>query len=353
MRKALITGGVVLGVLLLVGAGTGYWIVFKGNTLDYEGARSVYIPRGASYGQALDSLGTDVLDSRRTFDWMARATGWGDQIKAGHYRIESGASNKAMLGKLRRGLQAPVSITIPPGTRPEVVAAVAGRDMAFTQKEFLSALRDTAFVSNLGTDTTHLFGHLRPETYKFYWLNSPKQVIRSIKEQADDHYSRMRAQADSLPVDLSMKEVLNLASIVQWETSRNEEKPRIAGVYMNRLQEEMPLQADPTVQYGILQKEGQKRRLLYEDYGLQHPYNTYNYRGLPPGPITNPSASSVRAVLNPESHDYRYFVAKTNGSGHTFSRTLSEHNRAADRYRQAMRQRRDSVRKADSSNAGS
>jgi UPF0755 protein len=133
--------------------------------------------------------------------------------------------------------------------------------------------------------------------------------------------------------------VLNLAAIVEWEAHLEEEKPRIAGVYLNRLRAGWPLQADPTVQYALLQIEGQKRRLLFRDYQIDHPYNTYRVQGLPPGPITNPSPTSIQAVLNPEQHDYFYFVAKGDG-GHLFSRTLAEHNRAAEAYYALMRQRR-------------
>ena len=156
MRKKLLIGLLVVGLLGLIAVGVGYWIVMTPNTGSYpEGveARGVQIPQGATFAQALDSLeARGVLGNRQTFAWMARATGWCDQIKAGHYRIAEGASNYDMLQKLRRGLQDPVRLTIPPGTRPEVVAAVAARDMAFSKEDFLAALRDTALAADLGTD---------------------------------------------------------------------------------------------------------------------------------------------------------------------------------------------------------
>ncbi len=328
--------GLVLG---LIAAGVGYWVIYAPNTLDYEGKRGVKIPRGAGFAQVLDSLeANNILDSRRTLAWLGRATGWDEQLDAGFYRIESGASNYDILDKIRRGLQDPVHVTIPPGSRPEVVAAVAARDMAFPADSFLTALRDTALAHALGTDTTHLFGYLMPETYYFYWLTPAEDVIRRAKEQFDEFYTEeMAARADSLR--LTKAEVATLASIIQWETAVVEEKDRIAGVYLNRLEIGMALQADPTIQYAILQEEGQTRRLFFSDYEIAHPYNTYNYRGLPPGPITNPSASSIRAVLNAEEHGYLYFVASP-GGGHYFSETYSEHLRAADRYYEAMREQR-------------
>ncbi len=340
MKKLLLFGGALLA-LALIGAGVGYWIVFGSNTPAYEGERGVKIPRGASFQAALDSLeAAGVVRSRRTLRWVGQASGWGGQVKAGYYTFESGASNYDVLSTLRRGLQSPVRVTIPPGTRPEVVAAVAARDMAFPADSFRAALRDTAFAAGLGTDTTHLFGYLLPETYQFYWLASPRAVIRRAREAYDRLYAEHAARADSL--GLSPSDVATLASIIEWETGLPEEKARVAGVYLNRLRIGMPLQADPTVQYAVMEREGNKRRLFYQDYDIEHPYNTYNYRGLPPGPLTNPSPSSIRAVLQPDAHDYLYFVATGTG-GHIFSETLRQHNRAAQQYYDTMRARRDSL----------
>ena len=338
MRKNLLIGIAVLLLLGLLAASAGAWIVFSSNTETYEEPRSLYIPRGAEFEQIVDSLNTrDIIASAATFSWMAKLTGWGAQIDAGHYRIPSGASNYNILSKLRRGEQDPVRVTIPPGTRPEVVAAVAARDMAFPADSFLAALNDTSLARSLGTDTTHLFGYMLPETYSFYWLTSEERVITRIKEHFDNFFTaEMAARADSL--GLTTDEVVSLAAIVQWETSLNSEKPRVAGVYLNRLRIGMALQADPTVQYALLETEGQKRRLRYVDYDIEHPYNTYNFRGLPPGPITNPSASSIRAVVNAEDHDYLYFVANIEG-GHTFNETLRAHNRDARAFHRALDRR--------------
>lgn len=324
---------------LLVG-GTAAWFMFGQNTKNYDEARGVKIPRSASFDTVVDSLkAARILRSARTFSWMARATGWGDQIKAGYYEIESGGSNYDLLNTLRKGLQKPIRLTIPPGTRPEVVAAVIGRDMDYDRQEVLDALRDPAFAAELGTDTTHLFGYMLPETYSFYWLTPPRTIIRRIKQQTDSFFDEeMMARADSL--GLSKDDVLILAGIVEWETAVTKEKPTVAGVYLNRLRTPgWRLQADPTVQYAIMQREGQKRRLFNVDYQINHPYNTYRIDGLPPGPITNPAPSSIRAVLNPDKHNYMYFVAKGDGS-HVFSRTLAEHNRAARRFHSLMRERR-------------
>ncbi len=340
MSKKLLRIGLILALAGLLAGVVGAWLIFGPNTLDYEGERSVKIPPGTGFAAVMDSLEAGgVLASRSTFALMANLTGWGSQIKAGHYAFERGQSNYDLLNTLRKGLQTPIRLTIPPGSRPEVVAAVAGRDMYFDADDFLAALRDPTLAGKLGTDTTRLFSYLLPETYHFYWLNDAPTVVRRIKQQFDTFYDAdMRRRADSLR--LSTDDVLSLAAIVEWETSVEAEKARIAGVYLNRLRRGWPLQADPTVQYAILQREGQKRRLLYRDYDLAHPYNTYRFQGLPPGPITNPSPSSIRAVIGAERHAYLFFVASPDG-GHTFNTTLAGHNRDAarfHRYMQAQRQ---------------
>lgn len=339
MRRKLVIAALVIAGLIGAAGIIGFWIAFGPNTQIYDDARGVGIRPGSDFSAVVDSLKSrGILQSEDTFTLVARATGWGDQVKAGYYTFESGQSNYDILQKLRRGLQEPVRLTIPPGTRPMVIAAVAGRDMFFDPAEFDSALADPELAERLGTDTTALFGYMLPDTYHFYWLTSAANTIAKIKGEFDRYWeNELKAGADTL--NLTKLDVVTLASIVEWETAVAEEKPTVAGVYVNRLRIGMKLDADPTVQFAVLQREGQKRRLLYEDYRVPHPYNTYLRAGLPPGPITNPSRSSLKAAVNPEDHAYLYFVAKGDGT-HAFSRTLSEHNRAARRYHQLMRERR-------------
>ncbi len=331
---------VLIFAALVGGAGIiGFWIGLGPNTQIYDGARGVGIPPGSDFASVVDSLeSAGILHSKDTFSWVARVTGWADQVKAGYYTFESGTSNYDILQKLRRGLQEPVRLTIPPGTRPEVIAAVAGRDMFFDPADFRNALSDPALAESLGTDTTSLFAYMLPETYFFYWLTSAPTTIAKIKGEFDRLWmDELKPGADTL--NLTKQDVVTLASIIEWETSISDEKPAVAGVYVNRLRLGMKLDADPTVQFAVLQREGFKRRLLYEDYRIEHPYNTYRRAGLPPGPLTNPSTSSLRAAVNPVDHNYLYFVAKGDGS-HVFSRTLAEHNRAARRFHQLMREQR-------------
>ena len=334
----------VLVVLGLLAAGFAYWVLFAPNSNPFEGQRGVKLPAGTGFEAAMDSLeAAGLLSSRTSFRLAGTLTTWGRQLKPGHYRFDAGANNWTLLRKIRSGRQDPIRVTVPPGVRPQVFAAVIQKQLDTPADSLLEALRDTALAAELGTDTAHLFGTMRPNTYDIYWTTSARGVVARLHEEWERWWTDARkARADTL--GLSPDEVTTLASIVEWEARQPAERPRIAGVYLNRLfgrgGPRMRLQADPTVQYAIMQREGGRmRRLLYADYATESPYNTYRVDGLPPGPLNNPSESSMAAELDAEDHGYFYFVADGTGT-HTFSRTLAEHNRAAARYRTLKREER-------------
>lgn len=339
MRSQYLFGLLVL-LLLGLGAGLGGAVLFGPNTGPYEDARGVVLPEGTSLDAAIDSLEAEnILVSSTTFRLVATITGWGEQLKAGHYRVAPLTSNYRLLDMLRRGLQAPVRVTIPPGSRPSPVAKVVGTRLKTDSSSIHAALRDTSLARELGTTPERLFGYMLPETYEFYWQAPPETVVRRIKQSFDRFYEQeLAAGAETL--GLTKREVVTLASIVEWEALQDAEKSTIAGVYLNRLEQGWRLQADPTIQYVLLDTKGERTgRVLYGDLEIDHPYNTYRNRGLPPGPITNPSPTSLRAAVQPDEHEYFYFAADGSG-GHTFSRTLQEHNRAAQEYHQMLDERR-------------
>jgi UPF0755 protein len=171
-----------------------------------------------------------------------------------------------------------------------------------------------------------------PDTYLTYWTRSPKEIVNQIlrefdKRVIDQHEGRFQE------LDYTPDEIVTLASIVEWEAKISEEKPVISGLYWNRLNRGMLLQADPTVNYAL----GERRRLLFEDYEFDHPFNTYVNKGLPPGPITNPSLSTIEATLYPQDHDYLYMVANPEG-GHVFTKTFREHQRESEKWRIWLRE---------------
>lgn len=335
--KRLFLAALVLGAL---GGGAVYWLMFMPNTPGYDGYRGAILPPGSSFETVTDSLeSAGLLGSRTSFEWAATLTGWRRQLKPGYYRFEAGANNLALLDKIRKGRQDPVRVTVPPGTRPAVLAAILRRDLNADSADVHDAFSDQEFARELGTDTTHLFGYMRPNSFDIYWTTDGRGAIRRLKQEWDRFWTdEMEAKAAAM--NLSKEDVLTVASIVEWEARKDDEKPTIAGVYLNRLRIGMKLDADPTVQYALMKQDGGRmRRLFYADYRTPSPYNTYLRPGLPPGPITNPSEASIRAVVNPAQHEYLYFVADGTG-GHVFSRTLAEHNRAAAAYRRMIREQR-------------
>ena len=330
----------LLFILLLLGLALIAKVRYSSATTDFEGSRSVIFPSGSSFEAVQDSLDSAGIAKKSSlFSLFGTATGWRRQMKPGHYSFESGASIYDLYDRIRKGLQTPIKVTIPPGTRPGVVAAVLRRDLAIDSTKFREALRNEDLLESLGTDDLHAFGHLLPETYNIYWGSDEEAVVKRLHREAKSFYDRESKDA-KMDVDLNRDEVIRMASIVEWEARLDEEKPRIAGVYLNRLKRRMRLQADPTVQYALMQADGGRmRRLLFKDYKFESVFNTYTNDGLPPGPINNPSPTSIKAVLNPEKHDYIYFVANGDGS-HRFSKTLAQHNRAAREYRALMKVRR-------------
>ena len=338
-RSRILYATVGLSLVAVLATGIGAWVVFGASTPSFDGRRTVTIPQ-RDFDATVDVLQErGVLASATSFRLVASVTGWDQQVKPGHYAFEAGASAYDILDTIRRGLQAPVRVTIPPGRQAEGVAAVMGRELKFSKADFLFAVRDTALAEELGTDARSLFGYMLPETYEFYWQTPAPEVVRRVKQQFDRYYdAQLAVAADS--ADLTKQEVVTLASIVEWEAYREDEKATIAGVYLNRLDDRWKLQADPTIQFVLIDTEGERtRRVLYKHLEIDHPYNTYRNRGLPPGPITNPAPSTLRAVVYPEDHGYFYFAADGTG-GHRFSRTLREHNRAARAYHRMLDERK-------------
>ena len=327
-----------LGSVLLA-CGLAVWLTFLAKPPTFTEARWVRIYGGASLGAVADLLAAEgLLAQRLAFVLSAKATGWDDQIKAGCYKFDQGTSAYRVLRRLRAGEQTAVRVTIPSGSRPKYAARRAARHMLFADEDFMAALADSTLATDLGTDTRHLFSYMLPDTYHFYCTTHARDVVRRIKREMDAFFADSLAALGALH-DLDRDEVISLAGIVEWETNVDKEKARVAGVYLNRLQRHWPLQADPTVQYALIELEGSKRRLLYADYRLQHPYNTYLYWGFPPGPITNPGRASLLAAANPELHTYMFFVARPEG-GHAFNVTLRGHNSDVARLRAYLRQRR-------------
>lgn len=276
----------------------------------------------------LNQVEADFVES--DLRWAAKILGW-KTFKAGHYLLHSTNGFEQVLSKLGRGLQDPVKYRLRPGQTPGRLAKSFSWSFKADSAAFFAAISDTLKAEQLGLSLAGYFGRMLPATYEFYWDSKPEKIIEGVLSE----FNRKVAQLPFSSSALDLNDALALASIVEWEAARDDEKPRIAGLYVNRLNRRMRLQADPTVNYAI----GERRRLYYDDYRVNHPFNTYKIRGLPPGPITNPSLSSIRAALQPEKHDYLYMVAEKGGTGyHVFTKTYADHRRESRKWTKWLRE---------------
>lgn len=317
--------------------------LFSASVLPYRigAARPVDIPRGSTLGSIADSLAAnDVLRDRYVFMLMARLSSSASRLQSGYYKFPERASAADILAILVAGShQAAVRVTIREGLTIKRIAAVLAKEAGFDADDVIALSRDRDFIDSLGLDVRHLEGYLLPDTYDIRFDATPRQVLaRMAAAMRRQFTAEFLARMDER--GLSMHKVLTMASLVEGETRLAEERARVAGVYYNRLRRGMLLQADPTVQYII--PDG-PRRLLYSDLAINSPYNTYMYRGLPPGPVNNPGVGAIRAALWPEEHGFYYFVADGSG-GHTFSRNYEEHLKAVAVYRKIQRRAADNRR---------
>ncbi len=241
-------------------------------------------------------------------------------FRPGRYEMKPSYSYEEFLNKLSRGLQDPMRIVINGGMEPERFITRVATQLRFNPDELRLAMKDSTLLEELEVDPKALIGRMVPNTYEIYWTVSPEQFIRRMMQEFDKAvfvpYGDRAAE-----IGLTIDEVTTLASIIEWEVRHVDEKPRVSGVYWNRLNRRMLLQADPTVNFAI----GERRRLFNSDYLFDHPYNTYRVRGLPPGPINNPRITSIQAALYPENHNFLFMVAQPGTGYHTFTTNYTDH----------------------------
>ena len=316
-----------------------YWIynaIFSPNTRFGGDQAEVYIASDANFNQVRDSL-RPLLEDISTFEAVARRKGYSTHVRAGKYILIKGMNNNEIINTLRSANR-PVMVSF---NNQESLPDLAGRIAQQIEADSLSlitAFNDPGFLAANGFDRDSKLGMYIPNSYEFFWNTKAEAFRDRMKTEYDRFWNGERLKkAESL--GLSPEEAIALAAIVQKETVKVEERPRVAGVYLNRIERGMLLQADPTVIYAIKRETGNFdtiiKRVLYRDLEMDSPYNTYKYAGIPPGPISMPDISSIDAVLSPEKHDYLYFVADISNFGyHLFAKTLLQHNRNKLQYTQ-------------------
>ena len=315
------------------------WILMVGCEAPGSAPVELVVPAGASFSTVTDTLvARDIVTSPRLFRAYARFRGADRQVKSGRYALTPGAPWSEILDALTRGRVVTVPVTIPEGFRITQIAPRIAEVSGVDTDSALATLLQPGVDSAYSVPGPGLEGYLFPDTYRFAAGVSVETVVQAMTQRYRAVWTpERRARLDSL--DMSERDLVTLASIVQAEARREDEMPRIASVYHNRLRLGWLLQADPTVLYAL---GGPRPRLLFAaiDSVAESPYNTYRQPGLPPGPIGAPGDAAIEAALHPATEPYLYFVARMDGS-HVFTRTLSEHNRAVAESRREQAQARE------------
>lgn len=328
----------ILLLLIIAAAGVGYLlytVIFSPNVWVRKGQTSVFIPSGATYEMVLDSLyNQGIIIHRNDFEWLAKHKSYPELIKPGHYLIQDGLNNNELINLLRAGLQSPVDVTFNNVRTIEQLAGRISKQIETDSLSLIQLLQDSGYISQLGFTAQTIPALFIPNTYEFYWNTDANAFVSRMLQEYRKFWNEIRL-AKAAEIGLSPSEVSTLASIVDKETNKQDEKATIAGVYINRLKAGWRLQADPTLVFAAGNFE--IKRVLDVHKLIESPYNTYKYGGLPPGPITIPAPTTIDAVLNYENHQYFFFCAKDDLSGyHAFAVTNREHDLNAYRYRRAL-----------------
>ena len=313
-----------------------YQAFFSPNTLvDSDAPALLKVSQDANFKQVSDSLiQKGIVNDLVTFSFVAKIMDYQEAVKPGLYKIDPKMSNRELIRLLRSGQQTPVNITFNNVRTKRDLAEKITRNLEIETSDFLEILEDSAYAAKFGLKKETVLSLFIPNTYEVYWNVTAVDLFdRMYKEHNRFWTEERKAKAAKLGMDPT--EVSTLASIVQAETAKADERPKVAGVYINRLKRNMPLQADPTLIFAL--GDFEIKRVLNVHKEIESPYNTYKYTGLPPGPINLPDISALEAVLNPQNHSYLYFCAKEDFSGyHAFATNLRDHMINARRYQQAL-----------------
>jgi UPF0755 protein len=305
--------------------------IYKVNTVK-EGF--LYIPTNSTFTE-VENLVRPFLNRVKPFIWVANKKNYPNTIKPGKYFISEGMNNNELVNLLRSGKQIPVKVSFNNQDTFQKLAGRISQQIEADSISLLNSFNNQEFIQQNGFNQYTAIGMYIPNTYEFFWNTSADAFVKKMLQEYKIFWNTSRLEK-AKKQQLSPIEVMNLASIVQKETAMVSERPIVAGLYLNRLHNNWPLQADPTVIFALKIKFGEDtiiKRVLKKDLEIASPYNTYKNIGLPPGPITMPDITSVEAVLNAKQHDYYYMCASITKIGeHEFAKTLSQHNRNAVKY---------------------
>ena len=342
-KKLLLRVVVSVFLLLLITLGLSYaWfykLAFKQNLqLSQDKTELIYISTGSKLTDVVNALTqSGWLVDKSSFIWMAEFMNYDDKIKPGRYRLKDGMSNRELVSLLRSGKQEPVKLVLQSLRTTEQLAGRVAQKLEVDSTELSSLLNDNDYLSEFSLKPETAICMFLANTYEFYWNTSADQFIRRMFNEYNKFWSDERLE-NAKRLGLSKVDAQIIASVVVQESNRRDEWSTIAGVYINRLKIGMALQADPTVKFALQDFELKRIRSVHTKF--DSPYNTYKYKGLPPGPIYMTGQQSIDAILNYKSHNYLYFCAKPDRSGyHVFSKSYSKHLINARRYHRSLNAR--------------
>ena len=331
LKKGII---LIISLLFIIGGflAYNYYVkIYKPNTIK-EG--DLYIPSSSKFSD-VENLVRPFLKRVKPFVWVANKKNYPNTIKPGKYKITKGMNNNDLVNLLRSGKQTPVKVSFNNQDTFEKLAGRISEQIEADSISLLNSFNDISFIQENEFSKNTALGMYIPNTYEFYWNTSAESFRKKMLNEYRNFWNTSRLEK-AKKLNLSPNEVITLASIVQKETATVSERPMVAGLYLNRLRDKWPLQADPTIIFALKLELGEDtiiKRVLKKDLDIASPYNTYKNTGLPPGLIAMPDITSIDAVLNATNHNYYYMCASVTKIGtHEFAKTLSQHNKNAFKY---------------------
>ncbi|MES2332945.1 MAG: endolytic transglycosylase MltG [Bacteroidota bacterium] len=321
-----------LACLLIIGI---YWLFFTSST-SFDGKSKYFIVRSKDQTSILEEMKSNgIISNGAAFSFLAARMGVWDKIKPGKYEVEKGANMIAIARMLKNGKQAEIKLVINRLRLKEDLAKLIGKNFSSDSTEVMRYISSNDSLKEYGVDTSSLFTMIIPNTYIFYWNDPLSRIFRKLATTKTAFWANKDRLKKAEAIGLTPEQVYTLASIVEEETNYDADKFKIASVYLNRLNTNMPLQACPTIKYAM--KDFTLTR-IYEKYLFNpSPYNTYRRPGLPPGPICTPASKTIDIILDAPKTDYLFFVAKSDFSGyHHFSSNFKEHSEYARAYQKAL-----------------
>lgn len=325
---------IVLTVFLLLLMFGMSWFFNNNNLVQHEPVK-IHIKKGMTFKEIVDTLHKyKLINSKTSFQTIGRILGVERKIKSGYHLLHYGKSNYEYLNFLVTGKNlANIIVTIPEGLTLNEIAQLFENVFDFTKEDFLKIASDSTLLKEYEVDHKTFEGYLMPDTYEFAEIDNPEIVLRVLAKEFKKFYDE-KIKPQETKVGLTKNQIITLASIIEGETNYKDEMPLIAGVYYNRLRKGMKLQADPTVAYAL---GNRPNKITYEDLMIKSPYNTYINHNLPPGPINCPGRNALLAAINPEEHDFLYFVASGDGRTHVFAKNYYEHLKNVMNYRRSRK----------------